>query len=121
MSRVLVIDDDDVVRGLIGRVLERAGHTAVLAAHGAEGIRELRRAPFDLIITDLVMPEMEGIETISVIRQTDTTTPIIAISGGILGDAVGPLEDAVLLGANATLAKPFRNEQLIELVDDVIG
>ena len=121
MSHILVIDDDDVVRTLIGRVLERAGHSTSLAANGMEGIRRLSEGAFDLVITDLVMPEMEGIETISAIRQTDPALPIIAISGGIRGDKAGPLGDAILLGARATLEKPFRNEQLVALVADVIG
>ena len=111
MARILVIDDDDAVRATIRRVLERAGYLVEVAVNGADGIRFYRAAPHDLVITDLYMPEKEGIETIQELRAERPDLPILAVSGGILGDKSG-LTDAELFGASATLAKPFTTEQL---------
>jgi CheY-like chemotaxis protein len=116
LARILVIDDDAGVRVTIARILERAGHTAVQAANGAEGLRQFGESAFDIVITDLYMPEMEGLETIQAIRSANTSIPILAISGGIMGDKIGPLGDAAFFGATATLEKPFENERLVAVV-----
>jgi CheY-like chemotaxis protein len=121
MERILVIDDDDAVRATIRRVLERAGYVVEVAVNGADGIRLYRNAPHDLVITDLYMPEKEGIETIQELRAERPDLPILAVSGGILGDKSGPLTDAELFGASATLAKPFSTEELQTTVARLLG
>jgi CheY-like chemotaxis protein len=112
MARILVIDDDDAVRLTIRRVLERAGHAVEMAVNGLDGLRLFKKAPHDLVITDLYMPEKEGIETILELRDERPDLLILAVSGGILGDKSGPLTDAELFGASATLAKPFTPDEL---------
>lgn len=125
MGRILLIDDDDAVRTAMRMVLERAGHAVTVAPDGVHGLRLYREEPFDLVITDLYMPEKEGIETIQELRAERADVPILAVSGGLLGDKEGPLTDAALFGANATLAKPFSNDELVakvaELLDPAAG
>lgn len=120
MARILVIDDDAAVRSIIGRILERARHDVEYAANGAEGLQKFRSDPPDLVITDLYMPEKEGIETIQEMRAEGPDLRILAVSGGLLGDTSGPLTDAELLGASATLAKPFTSEELLNAVDRLL-
>ncbi len=112
MARILVIDDDAAVRRIIGRILERADHAVEFAANGAEGLQKFRTRRPDLVITDLYMPEKEGIETIQELRAEWPDLRILAVSGGLYGDIAGPLIDAELLGASATLAKPFTPDEL---------
>ena len=117
MSRtILVIDDDASVRYAIRRVIEEAGFAVELAANGKEGLAVLDRISPVLVITDLIMPEREGLETIMELRKRKPELPIVAISGG------GPpaqdyLHFARRLGANEILAKPFEPEQLIEVLN----
>ncbi|HEX6361509.1 MAG TPA: response regulator [Albitalea sp.] len=121
MARILVIDDDAAVRDTIARVLRRAGHEVDMAENGVEGIRAYRRGGHTLVITDLYMPEKEGIETIMELRAERPDLPILAVSGGLHGDITGPLIDAELIGANATLAKPFTNEELQAAVERLLA
>lgn len=113
MAEILVVDDDDRVRSLIEQILSRAGHATRGVCDGAEAIARIRAHPPALVITDIFMPEREGIETIRELRRTNPALPIIAVSGqdGFYLDA------AMALGANAALEKPFTREALLELVD----
>lgn len=121
MARILVIDDDTAVRATTARILRRAGHFVQEAEEGEQGLRYYREAPFDLVITDLYMPGKEGIETIMELRAERPDLPILAVSGGLLGDIHGPLGDAELFGASASLAKPFTTEELQEAVRRLLG
>ena len=115
MSRtILVIDDDEAVRYAIQRVARGEGFAVVLAANGEEGLGLLESVSPALVITDLIMPEKEGLETIRELRKRRPDLPIIAISGG--GRLVGRdfLDLARKLGAQEALAKPFEPEQLVE-------
>jgi len=116
MSLILVIDDDESIRSVIKRVLEREGHSVTCAADGEQGLAAFRAASPDLVITDIIMPEKEGIWTILQIRQACAATRILAMSGGgsVIKDDV--LHIARQLGANETLAKPFSGKELIEKV-----
>jgi CheY-like chemotaxis protein len=108
---VLVIDDDPRVRSVVRRQMERAGFDVAEAADGREGLKICRREAPAAVLTDLYMPECEGLETIGRLRREFPQLPIIAMSGGFgrLGDQ---LEVARRLGAALTLAKPFSAEQL---------
>jgi CheY-like chemotaxis protein len=117
VADVLIIDDAPLVRHLLTRILQRAGHTVREADDGRCGIAEFRRQRPALVISDLVMPDMEGIETIRALRGDDPTIPIIAISGGIPAH----LRAATALGATATLEKPFTDEALLALVDGLLA
>ena len=117
MSRILVIDDDDAVRHTIQVVLERAGYEVVCVADGEQGVRAFERsAPLQLVITDIIMPNKEGLETIIEIRSHDATTPIIAVSGGSRTGNADFLKMALKFGANALLPKPFGHEDLVAAV-----
>ncbi len=121
MSAILVIDDDAQVLDVLSEMLRLEGHDVVTALNGARAVEEVRRQIFDLVITDLIMPEKEGLETIADIRKARGAIPIIAISGG---GRIGPqdyLETARHIGANATLAKPFARKELISAVDALLA
>lgn len=105
MATVLVIDDDESVRRIVGRMLVTAGYEVFEARDGIAGMEALRRHSPDLVITDIVMPDQEGIETFARIREV-SDVPVIAISGSVVSDDFDPLRDARMLGANVTLSKP---------------
>ena len=116
MPVILIIDDDDALRATMRKILERAGHEVRDAGDGDRGLRIFREDGADLVITDIIMPEKEGIETIQELREEDPDLPILAVSGGGRADPAEPLTDARLLGADETLAKPFTVEELQETV-----
>jgi DNA-binding response OmpR family regulator len=120
MARVLVIEDDEQVGKLIREILEREGHKVAEARNGEEGLQEFRRYPADLVITDIVMPVKEGVETISDLMLEFPETKIIAISGG---GRVGPetyLDLASGFGASWVIAKPFKAEVLLAAVRELL-
>jgi CheY-like chemotaxis protein len=119
--RILVVDDDAQIRLVLHQVLTRAGFSVQVATNGRECIALHNHAPADLIITDIIMPEMEGIESIRTIRKKSTSTKIIAISGGLRGGPLDILSIAKLMGAARTLAKPFKIEEIISAVNEVLA
>jgi len=116
MARILVIDDDHAVRLTIQVILECEGHEVVLAADGEHGMRAVTSTSPQLIFTDIIMPNKDGLETIMQIRAHDATTPIIAMSGGGRVGNADFLKMAVKLGANEILAKPFERQELVDAV-----
>lgn len=119
-TRILLVDDDRFFAKLTAAMLAPA--EVQIAKNGAEGLDMMKRQPFDLLITDLLMPEKDGIETILEIRRVNETLPILAISGGGKYGARGELlRMAQRLGATATLQKPFSREQLIAAVDQCLA
>lgn len=103
-------------------MLERYGYHVDDAADGLAGVEAFRERGADLVITDLIMPEKEGIETILELRDADPDVPILAISGGTMPeDPGGVLVDAALLGATATLAKPFELPVLMDTIRGLLG
>jgi DNA-binding response OmpR family regulator len=121
MARLLVIDDDPGVRSIMVRILERQGHEVDQASEGGEGLRLVMDNDYALVITDLVMPGKEGIETILELRSEYPDLPILAVSGGLSVDKTGPLSDAAQLGANATLEKPFTTEGFLAAVNGLLS
>jgi CheY-like chemotaxis protein len=125
MANILVIDDEEAVRSIIRRGLERFGHTIVEASDGAHGVRLFEETSFDLVITDLFMPGQEGIETILQLRDRFPEIKILVVSGGLsfrgrMVDKDGPLSDAEALGADASLHKPFQVTRLVEVVNELL-
>ena len=118
MAKILIIDDDPQIRRLIDRILSAEGHEIVAAQDGNDGLRRFRADRPALVISDILMPEKEGIETILEIRREAPSIPIIAISGDIDGAF---LDFATKLGASRALPKPFRSAELIEMVDELLG
>jgi CheY-like chemotaxis protein len=122
MARILVIEDDPDIRNLCKRILEQAGHHVTEAPDGSVGTKLYRDQRHDLIITDIIMPEKEGIETIMELRRDFPEVRIVAISGG--GQATPSftcLQVAKRLGAANTLAKPFSKQELLAAVAEALG
>lgn len=120
MSKILVIDDDPAIRSAMRRILERAGHQVQEASNGLDGLGMVERELPDVVVTDLLMPEKEGIEIIVELRDRFPGLGLVAISGAGGSDVEGPLMDAELLGADATLPKPFSMEAFLETVERVL-
>ena len=116
-AKILIIDDEDVVRRTICQMLLRAGHEVEEAANGVAGLAALRRQPVELVITDIIMPEMEGVETVMCIRQEFPHIRVIAISGGGRTGNFDFLATAEKLGAVRVLQKPFKRAALLEAVE----
>jgi len=120
VALILVIDDDAAVRTAIRRVLESAGHTALEAPDGRAGLLALRNHGPELVITDILMPEKEGIETIREVRATAPTVKIIAASGDRMAGGPSVLDMALMLGAHRVIQKPFRRDELLGLVERLL-
>ncbi len=118
MAQILVIDDEPEVRSVLESMLMAVGHDVISAPNGLEGMRAYGMNPTDLVITDLYMPEQEGIETIHSFRKQFPALPIIAISGNPAGPLM--LSIAERLGAVATLQKPFSARQLFLTVEKTL-
>jgi CheY-like chemotaxis protein len=119
-KRILVIDDDDQVRMLVRNMLERAGYEVASASDGDVGMQLMRQQPFDLVITDLYMPNKEGLETIVELKREFPHAQIIAISGGNPSAGMDYLEVAAKLGARKVLAKPIERETLLASVGELL-
>lgn len=113
MARILVIDDEQSIRRLLRVALEREGHEVVEACEGDEALRLQQAAPAELVITDILMPNKDGIEVIMALRREAPLLKIIAMSGGGVFKQTESLEMAEPLGAVATLRKPFTLEQML--------
>jgi PAS domain S-box-containing protein len=116
-ARILVVDDEELVRAYLRSVLEGGGYVVSEAAEGKEAVRQALSSPLELVITDLVMPEQEGIETIQTLRRRLPDLGIIAISGAFGGQF---LTTAKILGADAVLDKPVSADVLLGKVADVL-
>ena len=120
MARILLIEDNHAVRGMLAERLVLAGHTVVEAGNGRDGLDLFRQAGADLVITDLVMPEIEGLEVVRQLRNAHSPVNVIAISGGGLAPAAIYLEAARLLGATRVLHKPFTAAVLLAAIDELL-
>ena len=117
MARILVIDDEDYIRLSLFQMLGDDGHTVIEASDGEKGIAAFRESPSDVVITDLLMPNKEGFDTIRELRQIDSDVKIIAISGGGRLQHTNLLDVAQKLGANVIIKKPFKTEVLLDAVN----
>jgi DNA-binding response OmpR family regulator len=120
MRKILIIDDDEQMRTLLCRAMEYAGFAVESAEDGREGQRFFEEQSCDLVITDLIMPEQEGMETITFLRKNHPEVKIIAISGG---GRIGPetyLPAALELGANRAFSKPFVLDELTTAVNELL-
>jgi len=118
--KILVIDDDDLLRCLIGEPLRDAGHQVSVATNGVDGMRLLSKERPDIVITDILMPDQDGLGLIMAVRREWPTAKIIAISGGGAFGSLDLLVTASRLGADATLAKPIMPEELLDSVNRLV-
>lgn len=121
MAKIVVIDDDDGVRTLAAHLLRSRGHEVTEASNGIIGMSLVRESPPEMVITDLIMPEQEGIETIMQLRKEFPSVRILAMSGGGRRDADEYLTLAAALGALVTLEKPFGLTEFYAAVDKVLA
>ncbi len=112
MSRILLVDDDEPLRKMLRQMLVTLGHVVVEAGNGREAVMRQHAEPAEIMLTDLIMPEMEGIETILDFQRTFPAVKIIAMSGGGRGNASDYLKIAKKMGAACTLDKPFSADAL---------
>lgn len=121
MPPILIIDDDPQINTLLQDVLEFEGYQVITAQRATEGLHHLETTTVDLVITDVLMPDKEGLETIRELRQRFPQTKILAISGGLTKSGVDVLEIAKRLGANSVLPKPFDVQDLIKSVRSLLN
>ena len=120
MSHILVIDDDSAICVLLKQGLEAQGHQVTVANDGKKALAAQKAATADLVITDLIMPGMEGIETIIEMKRRSPSVKIIAMSGGGMGKGADYLQIAQKFGAHGIIAKPFTLIKLGQLVAEVL-
>ena len=118
---VLIIDDDAAVSRTLSLILTRAGYQVSTATSGRKGLELLSNEGYDLVLTDIIMPELDGIEAIRRIRSDHPGLRVIAMSGGGQIDKADFLHMAQVLGADRVLEKPVRGEKLLELVSAVLA
>ena len=121
MQKILLIDDDPLVRRTIERILQKNGYQVHLATDGLEGLRTFRTLQPDLVITDLIMPVKEGLDTIRLLRTWSPEAKIIAISGGGRVANTDLLAEAAVLGASVVIAKPFEPDELLVKVSNCLA
>jgi CheY-like chemotaxis protein len=120
MKRILLIDDEEQIRLTIGALLRIAGYDVVAAADGQEGLDLFQRQTFDLVITDVVMPRMDGAETIAALRRLRPELKVIATYGGGRISGTNPVATAQRLGADRLVAKPFTVQEIIAAIAEVL-
>jgi two-component system, chemotaxis family, chemotaxis protein CheY len=121
MAEILLLDDDAAMRDAIERLLVQAGHKVVAVADGREGLKQLQSSTPDIVITDLLMPKMDGIEAIHEIRKVNATVKIIAMSGGGRARVMDFLPVATRAGADYALQKPVRRADLLQCIARCLG
>lgn len=121
MSRILVIDDDPEIRSTLKKLLERSGHEVVIAADGRGAETALSGSSFDLMVTDIVMPDQDGLEVIRITRAAHPELPIIAISGGGRLRTGNYLRLAKAMGAVTAIEKPFEFDEFLREVNSALG
>ncbi len=116
MKKVLIIEDDQSFRLILSQMITKAGLKSAVARDGQEGMEMFRTGDYDLVITDIIMPIMEGIETIIELHKLDPNVKIIAISGGGQMEPEKYLNTALALKVNAVLKKPFSYKELLKAI-----
>jgi len=120
MARILLVDDEPTIRRNLARYLAIQGHDVQAVENGLQALRAFDEGDVDLLITDINMPEMDGIEILTALRSRGSAVPVIAMSGGGQFDKRLLLTSATMLGAVTTLEKPFELEELARAVDGLL-
>jgi len=119
-TQVLLVDDDETLRTAVGDMLRGAGYAVALGASGLEGIAKVREreVPFDLVVTDLGMPDVPGWEVVEAVKKVDTTTPVVIISGF---DRARATRRAKELGVDLVISKPFDIQEFLNTVRGLVA
>jgi len=117
MAKILLVEDDELVREMLMQVLQRASHEITATANGEEAIEALKKTNPEIMITDIIMPKMSGITLITEVKNRHPAMQIIAISGGGRLDPTGYLDLSESLGASASFEKPLNKEALLMAID----
>ena len=120
MARVLLIEDEESICTLMRQILAQSGHTVIEARGGTQGLALFPHAHVDLVITDIVMPDMDGLEVLRELRRMDPSVKILAITGGDVEPGAMYLTPARLMGAATLLARQFGAAQLRAAVDELL-
>ena len=120
MAFVLVVEDETLVRRALSKMLRAGGHDVTEVENGQRALSNLARHPADVVVTDIIMPVKDGLETIAELRRRFPNAKIIAISGGTRPSGAGALNAAKALGADRFLAKPFRQKDILVTVDELM-
>jgi DNA-binding response OmpR family regulator len=120
MAEILVIEDMAGVQHTLNTMLKRAGHSVTLAGDGAAGLEQLRQRRFDLVITDMMMPDVDGMEVLVHLSEMPNRPPVIAMSGGGAGVSAEAVLKVAKLKADAFLQKPFEKAELLAAVDQLL-
>lgn len=121
VPKILLVDDDRQLADGLAEYLQRHGYEVLQAHQGRDAMNLLARQRVALVISDIFMPEGDGIELLSLLRRCTPAPAVVAMSGGGLGQIGGMLRIASVLGATRTLAKPFHPAHLLRLVQELIG
>jgi len=121
MALILIVDDDELVRTFLNRLMEKNGHQTLVAENGKKAVEQYQQNQPDLVITDIVMPEQEGIETILKLKRINPEVKIIALSGGGKIPPSEYLRMATKLGAAKAFMKPIDNSRLMAAVDELLS
>jgi DNA-binding response OmpR family regulator len=120
-TKILVIDDDGLIRMACNSVLKKGGYQVLLAENGNDGVNAFKKESPALVITDILMPDKEGLETISDLRKINASVKIIAMSGGGSTHNMSFLQLARKIGAQAILIKPFKPDELLSIVQETLS
>lgn len=122
MAHILIVEDDEQFREMLVQMLTNDKHRVTIAHDGEEGLRLCSQVRPDLIVTDILMPRMDGIETIMELSRQGVNIPVIAVSGGRRSiSAEFNLESALLMGVKAILAKPFSRTDLRQAIQQALA
>jgi two-component system KDP operon response regulator KdpE len=121
LARILVVDDEPIVRNLVRKTLERVGHEVGEAEDGEVALNLSKEQAFDLVVADLFMPVMDGLQLIVQLREESPDTKVVAISGSVYERKPRFLEIAGRMESVITLAKPFTAEELLAAVEEALG
>ena len=118
---ILIIDDDEGIRSVFSRFLSSKGYKVDCAADGLKGLQKIESDPPDLVVTDIMMPEADGLEVVMALRKREHTIPIIAISGGMHAAPMDFLPMAKKFGAGKVLYKPLELKDLLSAIEEMLG
>ncbi len=121
MAHILIIDDEEKILKMLSKALEREGHKVTTATDGRIGIKLYKETLADVVITDIVMPDMEGLEAIRTLRKEFKNIKIIALSGGGFVEPTEYLKLAKNFGAQYTFAKPVELKELVSAIKELIA